>query len=89
MSRNHRAIKGIWKVVRLEALDRDGWHCVKCGRYGKMEVHHKTSLKDGGTNELENLETLCTRCHIDIHRPSQTANRYSKGFDTLIGELIQ
>ena len=29
-----------WAALRRFVLDRDGWRCQRCGRYGRMEVHH-------------------------------------------------
>lgn len=58
----------VWSQVRLRALDRDGWRCRKCGRAGRLEVHHVKALEYGGEAlELENLLTLCRDCHIKIH----------------------
>lgn len=49
---------------RLAALERDGWRCVLCNSVRRLEVHHVKSLKDGGTHELGNLQTLCRACHF-------------------------
>ena len=40
----------------------------KCGRAGRLEVHHVLELAHGGTNDMNNLNTLCRACHIDTHR---------------------
>ena len=54
-----------WRVARLKVLERDGWHCVQCGRYGRLEVDHILSLEsDGELYELSNLQSLCRDCHI-------------------------
>ena len=47
--------------------------CRKCMRFHKwgnsiMEVHHIKSLIDGGTNDEDNLVTLCFECHEEWHR---------------------
>ena len=34
-----------------------------CGSTQRLEVHHVIELVRGGSNELSNLELLCTRCH--------------------------
>lgn len=36
--------------------------CVRCGRRAS-EVHHITAIVFGGTNEDENLASLCSACH--------------------------
>lgn len=58
-----------WAGLRAQALDRDGWRCCECGKAGRLEVHHVKPLKDGGSNRLSNLRTLCVSCHIAAHRP--------------------
>ena len=72
MSRHHRysgmAKGAAWERVRRQALDRDGHRCQKCGRAGRLEVHHVLELAHGGTNDMNNLNTLCRACHIDTHR---------------------
>ena len=64
-SRNHAALdRRRWRRVRRQVLDRDGWRCRECGRYGN-EVDHVRPLKDGGQPyALDNLQTLDRGCHI-------------------------
>lgn len=57
-----------WGQIRREALDRDGWRCRNCGKAGRLEVHHVLKLRDGGTNDLANLRSLCVGCHLAEHR---------------------
>ena len=57
-----------WQTIRRKALDRDGWRCRRCGKAGRLEVHHKRRLIDGGSNAPGNLETLCVDCHKTAHR---------------------
>ena len=66
MGRNHFKLNAkLWRKVRADVLDRDDWRCVKCERYGRMEVDHIVRLEDGGDPyELGNLQTLCRACHI-------------------------
>ena len=43
--------------------------CAKRGRYVKATlVHHVLPLADGGTNDEDNLMSLCVSCHEEIHR---------------------
>ena len=30
-------------------------------------MHHKTPVSEGGTDEMENLVTVCTECHKELH----------------------
>jgi 5-methylcytosine-specific restriction endonuclease McrA len=51
--------------VRREVLARDKHQCQApgCGRTRFLEVHHITPRNQGGSNESENLMTLCASCH--------------------------
>ena len=40
-------------------------------------MHHKTPRSAGGKDELVNLETLCSRCHLTVHR-SERRKRASR-----------
>ena len=57
-----------WLFARGQALQRDGYRCQRCARAWRLEVHHKHSLRDGGAAfDLDNLMTLCHRCHQGEH----------------------
>jgi len=60
-----------WHSYRFEALKRDNFSCQECGvkrRDQELDVHHIRPLSRGGTNELDNLITLCKECHKNKHR---------------------
>lgn len=65
------------EIAKRQALERDGYRCVRCGSQEKVQVHHIQALQGGGTNELHNLETLCERCHVKT--PSYGRKRGSTG----------
>ncbi|HVU09328.1 MAG TPA: HNH endonuclease [Verrucomicrobiae bacterium] len=51
---------------RFFVLKRDGFTCQICKKSGvgvRLEVDHKTSVHDKGTNALDNLWTLCFECN--------------------------
>lgn len=62
----HRAGRGAngweWDRLRRQALLRDMGMCKKCGQRA-TDVDHVIALKDGGTNDLWNLQSLCGDCH--------------------------
>lgn len=72
MSKNHRyggiAQGADWERRRAMVFERDGRRCQNCGAAGRLEAHHITPISEGGTNDLDNLTTLCRSCHIDAHR---------------------
>lgn len=54
--------------LRLDVLTRDNFCCVLCGRSTKvhgvaLEVDHKVPVAQGGSNEMDNLQTLCKDCN--------------------------
>lgn len=56
-----------WRQLRGRVLRRDRYLCQEHLRKGEdipaNEVDHKIPLSRGGTDSLENLESLCKRCH--------------------------
>lgn len=55
--------------VRLLALRRDNYTCQHCGATRtSLHVHHIIPREQGGTDELDNLITLCARCHNKVHK---------------------
>ncbi|MBD3220076.1 hypothetical protein GF314_02450 [bacterium] len=55
--------------TRGRVLDRDGYRCTTpgCSNSHFLEIHHIVPRHRGGSNRLENLTTLCTRCHRHAH----------------------
>jgi predicted restriction endonuclease len=53
--------------TRFEVLKRDNFKCQLCGKGVKegaiLEAGHLIAVKDGGTNELTNLQTECFECN--------------------------
>lgn len=53
------------------ALARDAFKCTKCGDEKLLVVHHIVCWKEmedkTKINDLDNLITLCRRCHLKIH----------------------
>jgi HNH endonuclease len=45
-------------------FDRDGWECVSCGGHRYLSVDHVIPRSRGGTDDLENLQTMCIPCNI-------------------------
>ena len=55
--------KAAWTEVRLAVLQRDGYRCVECSGPNHLHVHHIRSRRNGGTAQMDNLQTLCKDCH--------------------------
>ena len=57
-----------WHRARLATLERAGWRCEACGKAGRLEVHHRRAITDGGAPfDLGNLEAVCRPCHFNRH----------------------
>lgn len=61
-----------WKARKEECFLRDGATCVDCGiclvTSGEItDIHHVIKRSKGGTDSLENLVTLCRKCHNKRH----------------------
>ena len=65
--------KGInygFENTKAMVLNRDGYKCQCCkGKHkdSKLEVHHIIFRSEGGSDEAENLITLCHTCHKALH----------------------
>lgn len=52
-------------------LDRDKYTCQHCKgkkKNNRLEVHHIIFRRNGGSDEQENLITLCKTCHDGLHK---------------------
>ena len=71
-----------WDSKREEAITRDGGCCTECGmareehrdRYDQdLHVHHIVPIREIGdytkANRLDNLTTLCFKCHQLVEQP--------------------
>jgi transposase-like protein len=56
-----------WRRRRAECYERDNWTCrdcgVKCHHGVRIAAHHVIPRRHGGSDDLDNLLTLCGSCH--------------------------
>lgn len=65
-------------VLRHEVFRRDGHRCLECGATNheiRLEVDHIIPVSQGGTDELNNLQTLCYKCNQAKGNRAWTAGR--------------
>lgn len=56
-----------WKEKRVLVLNRDDNRCVKCNSLDALVVHHTKYPEILGTEQLEDMQTLCCDCHNVLH----------------------
>lgn len=72
-----------WSTVRLKVLARDNYICQKCGKSAK-EVHHldgtgSNRKRKEMNNGLNNLITVCHKCHVRLDLIQKGTNGFGKG----------
>jgi 5-methylcytosine-specific restriction protein A len=57
----------LWKQTRKYILTRDNGLCIPCQKRGKFtpatEVDHIIPKAKGGSDDHDNLQSICTQCH--------------------------
>lgn len=69
-----------WKNLRNQVFQRDDYRCMDCGeRGGKLEVDHlyQWSLYPRLRLEINNLQTVCKRCHLERTKQFMKGNKYA------------
>ena len=57
-----------WDKIRKQVYERDNYTCRLCrAKDVKLYAHHIVSKSKGGSDNLENLVSLCEECHIKQH----------------------
>lgn len=96
--------KSISNKLRFQILDRDRYTCQYCGATApdaKLQIDHIVAVKNGGTNDEDNLVTACFECNSGKSarriqpRPSdqqidaRVAQYYSRIVDNLTARSIE
>lgn len=55
--------KTISNGKRRQVWDRDDWTCKLCGGHAKLTIDHIIPVVAGGTDDMDNLQTLCFSCN--------------------------
>jgi len=81
---NMRMRKAFSYKTRYEILTRDKYICVKCGKSAsdgiRLEIDHKIPFSNGGSDDWDNLQTLCNICN------SGKSNRFTDIIDAQQGD---
>ena len=79
-----RQPREIWAETRKRVWLRDNKNCTRCGKPQKLNECHIDHIKSGmrGSNHVNNLRTLCRRCHVlraDIRHRGMVAGALRDG----------
>lgn len=89
--------RSISKKLRFEVFKRDGFVCQYCGSHPPdviLHVDHIHPVKDGGSNDINNLVTACESCNLGKGARSLTsipeslkdaAKRIQESEDQIVG----
>ena len=87
-----------WSSRREAILNRDSYTCQICGKkHTRLEVHHIVYRSNGGTNDENNLITLCEDCHSGIHdgkivltkKPKKLNLKYATHMSIIRSQLLK
>ena len=87
-----------WSSRREAILNRDNYTCQICGKtHIRLEVHHIVFRSQGGTDDENNLITLCKECHSAIHdgkinltkKPKKTNLKYATHMSIIRSQLLK
>lgn len=56
----------LWRILATKIRKRDNHWCLYCRDARGISVHHMLPTRLGGTDDEENLVTLCRSCHCFI-----------------------
>lgn len=62
-----------YRELHRQVLQRDGWRCQICGSMKRLQVHYLIFQSHSGSDEKQNLTTLCAECHEYMHRKPKTS----------------
>ncbi len=56
-----------YRQLTAKVLERDGWRCQYCGRRDQLQIHHLVRRSHSGPDAEDNLMTVCSDCHRELH----------------------
>lgn len=74
--------------LRIATLMRDGYQCQHCSQKNtRLEAHHIIYTSQGGKDTLDNLITLCGKCHLKVHQGKVTLD--TSGVSGFLDQIAQ
>lgn len=66
-----------WAKLSTERKDIDGHKCVCCGSTDKLEVHHCTYENGWYDTSIDDLRTVCHKCHRLVHQVEEVLEKHA------------
>lgn len=64
-----------YRELRWQVLQRDEWRCQLCGSRRNLQVHHIKPRSQCRNDSDDNLITLYSQCHGQVHSPGCVVSR--------------
>ena len=74
---------GIPKHEKIKVFSRDKWRCLRCRSKKKLTVDHILPKAHGGSDDIDNLQTLCRYCNEQKGKNSVKDYRNSKALPAM------
>lgn len=74
------------RKLRHQVFQRDGYRCRECGATNKetrLHVDHIKPVSKGGTNDLDNLQTLCEECNRAKYTDEWIGGKHDSHMDNI------
>lgn len=55
-------------IVQKLGKERDLYMCQICGSNESVEGHHIIDYQYGGAANVDNIVSLCRKCHMKVHK---------------------
>jgi len=74
-----------WEYSRKVVIERDDFTCQECGSVGgpegdvQLHVDHIIPQVAGGSDDPENLQTVCRKCHMSMHESTPRERKATEG----------
>ena len=85
-STTERGYGHAWRKLREFILKRDNYLCLVCAEQGRLteatEVDHKLNKAKGGTDDHDNLQSICSACHKE-----KTAKEHLSNSDKILNMI--
>lgn len=65
--KRNTAEKKAYRAAKVAMYKRDGYRCRSCNASESLTPHHIVFQSQQGSDELDNLVTLCVECHHAVH----------------------